>query len=69
MKYPQHFNDSKWDFKLNEAQAWMDAHPNQRPSTHAQDPVERKNWQVDSQPRAGVQEQQQIFYVNCERKN
>ena len=41
VEIPQHFNDSRWDFNLNEAQAWMDAHPKQRPSTHAQGPVEK----------------------------
>jgi hypothetical protein len=40
VKFPQHFNDARWDSHLSEAQAWIDAKG--KPSTTAKDKVEKK---------------------------
>ena len=40
VKFPQHFNDARWDFHLQEAQAWIDAKG--KPKQIAKDEVEKK---------------------------
>ena len=51
VKFPQNFNDTVWDFHLQEAQAWIDAKG--KPSQTAKDEVERKigKW-IDQQRQA-----------------
>jgi hypothetical protein len=40
VKFPQHFNDARWVFHLQEAQAWIDAKG--KPSRYAKDEVEKR---------------------------